>query len=375
VSEADAGLEQRLESALDQLAPLGSRARLVVQGGIVAWGLLGVGALALVVARMVGRVGLVFPPLVVAGIEVALLEPIASWLGRRGLSRRWSVAVAFGLLVAAMLVLFVVVVPALVRQFDDLVASSPLLAGKGESLAERLSHSSNGLIRVMGTALSGWIAGHAGTAPRLLRELSSVLLRLAQAGFVILAGSVLGFLFLASREPLVRGAVALVPPSRRARMQPVVEQVRGVLVGFLRSRVIVSSVVGTLATLGLWALHVPFWLVLGFLVGVANLIPVLGTPIGFIPVAAVTLLTRGPAALIPVTIMLALAHAVDGYLLSPILLKETIDVHPVVALLAAIVGAEVLGFWGILAAIPAAALIQLAMAGTLRRWRDRAAAT
>jgi putative permease len=374
VSEADAGLERRVESALDQLAPPGSRARLVVQGGIVAWGLLGVGTLALVVARMVGRVGLVFPPLVVAGIEVALLEPVASWLGRRGLSRRWSVVVSFGLLVAAMLVLFVVVVPALVRQFDDLVASSPLLAGKGESLAERLSHSSNGLIRAMGTALSGWIAGHAGTAPRLLRELSSVLLRLAQAGFVILAGSVLGFLFLASREPLVRGAVALVPPSRRAQMQPVVEQVRGVLVGFLRSRVIVSSVVGTLATLGLWALHVPFWLVLGFLVGVANLIPVLGTPIGFIPVAVVTLLTRGPAALIPVTIMLALAHAVDGYLLSPILLKETIDVHPVVALLAAIVGAEVLGFWGILAAIPAAALIQLAMAGTLRRWRDRAAA-
>ena len=55
------------------------------------WGLLGVGAVALVVLRMVGRVGLVFPPLVVAGIEVALLEPVASWLGRRGLSRRWSV--------------------------------------------------------------------------------------------------------------------------------------------------------------------------------------------------------------------------------------------------------------------------------------------
>ena len=373
MSRAEAGLEQRLESALDELTPPGSRARLVVQGGIVAWGLLGVGALALVVLRMVGRVGLVFPPLVVAGLEVALLEPVASWLGRHGLSRRWSVAVAFGLFVVAMLIVFVVVVPALVRQFDELVTTSPLLAGKGESLAERLSHSSNGLIRALGTALSGWIADHAGTAPRLLRELTGALLRLAQAGFVILAGSVLGFLFLASREPLVRGAAALVPPSRRARIQPVIEQVRGVLVGFLRSRVIVSSVVGTLATLGLWALHIPFWLVLGFLVGVANLIPVLGTPIGFVPVAVVTLLTRGPAALIPVTIMLAMAHAVDGYLLSPILLKETLDVHPDVALLAAIVGAEVLGFWGILAAIPVAALIQLALAGTLRRWRERAA--
>src|SRR6476620_1156236 len=115
MTRADAGLERRVESALDELTPPGSRARLVVQGGVIAWGLLGVGAVALVVLRMVRRVGLVFPPLVVAGVEVALLEPVAWWFGRRGLSRRWWEVVAFGLLCVAMLAVFVVVVPALVR--------------------------------------------------------------------------------------------------------------------------------------------------------------------------------------------------------------------------------------------------------------------
>ena len=198
---------------------------------------------------------------------------------------------AFGLLVVAMLALFVVVVPALVRQFDELVTTSPLLAGKGESLAERLSHSSNGLIRALGICLSGWIADHAGTAPRLFRELTGALLRVAEAGFVILAGSVLGFLFLASREPLVRERW----PSSPRHGEP------GSSRSSNRSGGSWSGSCGPGSSSHRWSGPWPRWgsgpstsrsgcaRVPG---RAANLIPVLGTPIGFVPVALVTLLTR-----------------------------------------------------------------------------------
>jgi predicted PurR-regulated permease PerM len=55
---------------------------------------------------------------------------------------------------------------------------------------------------------------------------------------------------------------------------------------------------------------------------------------------------------------------VDGFILSPIVLKETTDLHPVVILLAVLLGAELLGFWGILAAIPVAGVIGFA----IREW-------
>ena len=62
--------------------------------------------------------------------------------------------------------------------------------------------------------------------------------------------------------------------------------------------------------------------------------------------------------------VIVVSHMVDGFILSPIVLKETTNLHPVIILLAVIVGAELLGFWGILAAIPVAGVIQFG----LREW-------
>jgi len=101
----------------------------------------------------------------------------------------------------------------------------------------------------------------------------------------------------------------------------------------------------------------PFWLVLGILVGIANLIPVLGSWIGGLPVVLVALLTKPPPFLLAAVAIMVVAHLIDGWILSPLVLRETTDLHPVVILLAVLLGAELLGFWGILAAIPVAGIV------------------
>ena len=80
--------------------------------------------------------------------------------------------------------------------------------------------------------------------------------------------------------------------------------------------------------------------------------------------ALVAVLTKPPSFLFVVLVVILVAHAVDGYILSPIVLRETTNLHPVVILLAVLVGAELLGFWGILAAIPVAGILAFA----LREW-------
>src|SRR5439155_18509794 len=128
-----------------------------------------------------------------------------------------------------------------------------------------------------------------------------------------------------------------------------------------------------LATIGLWAIHMPFWLLLGVIVGVANLVPMLGSWIGGVPVALVSLLTKPPSFLLVVLAVVAVAHMVDGYILSPIVLKETTNLHPVVILLAVLLGADLLGFWGILAAIPVAGLVNFVLREwVIPRWTGRA---
>jgi len=209
-----------------------------------------------------------------------------------------------------------------------------------------------------------WIRDHAGNAPRALQTATDAGLKLAHAGLILIVGGFRGFLLLLSLPETARGVAAMIPPAGRDRLAGPLAEVRRIVAGFVRARLIVSAAVGIVATIGLWAIHMPFWLLLGVLVGVANLIPMLGSWIGGIPVALVALVTKPPSYLLIVTPIIVLAHLIDGWILSPIVLRETTDLHPVVILLAVLVGAELLGFWGILAAIPVAGVIGF----LLREW-------
>jgi len=169
---------------------------------------------------------------------------------------------------------------------------------------------------------------------------------------------------LMARPGLATGVQLLIPPSRRETTTEVLSELGRIVSGFVRARLLVSAVVGALATIGLWAIGMPSWLVLGIIVGLANLVPTLGSFIGAVPVIVVALLTKPPAFLLAALAVIVVAHAVDGYILSPIVLKQTTDVHPVIVLLAVVAGAELMGLWGVFLAVPLAGVVQYC----LKRW-------
>lgn len=356
----DLGIREHLE----RLMPPRSRTRRLVGWGLVAWSGLGAVILVAVAFRVLGRVAAVFPYLVVASMVVFALNPAVKALIARGVPRRLAATVVFAAAAALTAVLLSLAVPVVIHQAQTLGRESGGLLRKGGGLFDGLARSSNPVLRQTGNGIKGWIEAHAGNAEGALTTLTDAGLKLAHAGVVLLIGGFLGFLLLASLSDTRRGVLALIPPGSRVRLEPTLAEVRRIVGGYVRARLIVSAVVGTLATIGLWAIHMPFWLLLGAIVGVANLIPMLGSWIGGIPVAMVALVTKPPSFLIVVLAVVTMAHMVDGFILSPIVLKETTNLHPVVILLAVIIGAELLGFWGILGAIPVAGVIHF----FLREW-------
>jgi predicted PurR-regulated permease PerM len=357
----DAG--QSVRDHLERLMPPGGRARLVVGWGVVAWATIGGLLLVWALARMLSRIAGVFPYLVVAAIVVFMLNPAVRRLAGVGVPRRLAAIVVFLAALALTALALSLMFPVLIDQFQHLTGSSSELLRRG-GLFERLARSTNPALHQVGVTSLNWLRDHAGSAPQALQTATSAGLQLAHAGLVLLVGGLLGFLLLLSLPETTRGMVALVPPTSRHRIGPPLAEVRRIVSGYVRARLIVSGAVGVLATVGLWAVHMPFWLVLGVIVGVANLIPMLGSWIGGIPVAFVALLTKSPSFLLVVLGVVVFAHLIDGFVLSPIVLKETTDLHPVVILLAVLLGADLLGFWGILAAIPVAGVVNFA----IREW-------
>ena len=345
---------------LEAVLPTGSRSRRFAQAGVIVWAAIAVALLIGMFFLLLVRLSGLLPYLVVAGVMLLILGPVVRGLERLHVPRQIGATAAFATAAVAAPAVAPIVVKAFVNQLTDLLKNSPQALQKG-GIVQSLIASSNSILHSVGVSVRDWVAQHQSKSSEYLGNLAVVLTR---ASVVILLGGVLGYLLLLTRPQFGRFTMLFVPPQRRQGVQDVFDEMGRIVGGYVRARFIVSAVVGVIATVGLFLVHMPAWLVLGFWVGLANLIPTFGAYIGAAPVVLVSLLTKPPQYVLLALLVVTISHVVDGFFLSPIVMKETTNLHPVVVLLVVIVGAEIAGLYGVVAAIPVAGISQY----LVRRW-------
>jgi predicted PurR-regulated permease PerM len=119
-----------------------------------------------------------------------------------------------------------------------------------------------------------------------------------------------------------------------------------------------------LYTIGLSLVGTPSSILLGLVAGAASMVPFMGVIVGFFPSLILTFLQYHDwQHLVGVTAVFAVVQALEGNLITPKIVGERLGLHPVVVLLAVLVGGDLFGFLGILLAVPATAVIKVF-------WRD-----
>jgi len=119
-------------------------------------------------------------------------------------------------------------------------------------------------------------------------------------------------------------------------------------------------------------LGVPYALVLSVLTGILDLIPLVGSSVAGVIVALVALATVSPTASLITVVFHVIYRVFEDYLLNPRVLRRTVDVSPLVTIVAVILGGALLGIVGALVAVPAAAAVQLILTEVVYPVRDRA---
>ena len=157
---------------------------------------------------------------------------------------------------------------------------------------------------------------------------------------------------------LHEGVLKLVPRSRRARAAPLLDRMIGKVGGYIAGQVTVALIAGVTAGIFLTVVRVPFSVALGMFVAFAALIPMIGATLGAIPACAVALLTSLPRGLVVVAFFVVYQQ-LENTMISPRVMTKAVDISPAAVLLAALIGATLLGFVGALMAIPAAASIKI----------------
>ena len=174
--------------------------------------------------------------------------------------------------------------------------------------------------------------------------------------FVILLFMLTAFISMDAPR-MIRFAESLVPSALRADFRRLLAGIDAGLAGVVRGQLTIMLVNGTLTLIGLLVLKVPFAFALGFVATVLYVVPIFGTILSSIPIVLLALtgggLTKGLLALGWILVI----HALESYVLNPKIMGDASKIHPVLIVLALVVGERSFGIVGALLAVPVASVV------------------
>ena len=183
---------------------------------------------------------------------------------------------------------------------------------------------------------------------------------------------VITFLLLMDGRKMLEFAYRQFPDEREARLRTVASDISDAISGYVFGNFVISVAAGLVTYVTLTILDVPFAVPLAFLFAFFDLIPLIGATLGGILVGIVVAFTDFPVALIVWVVVLIGYQQIENYLIQPVVYGRTVQIHPLVVIVAVLIGAALLGVLGVLIAIPAAAAIQSVVRDW---WRFRHGAT
>ncbi|WP_307800892.1 AI-2E family transporter [Actinomadura violacea] len=170
---------------------------------------------------------------------------------------------------------------------------------------------------------------------------------------------ILTLYFMSSLPQIKTFFYQLAPRSRRARVALLGDEILDRIGGYVAGQFTIAFIAGLCSYIFLSILGVKYALALALIVAVTDLVPLIGATIGAVIVCLVAFLTGTTTDLIVCVVFYVVYQQVENYLVYPRVMKRTVDVQPAVTIVAALVGAALLGVVGALLAIPTAAAISL----------------
>ena len=148
-------------------------------------------------------------------------------------------------------------------------------------------------------------------------------------------------------------------PSKRKHRQQLAKEMHQTITGSVSGNLLTSLIAATAASVFLAILHVPYAIPLGIIIGLTDLIPMIGATLGAIIVTSATLIYTGPAKAIIVLVFFVIYQWIENNTLQPMVYHRTVQISPLLAMFAALCGIRLGGLVGALFAIPLAASAQI----------------
>ena len=286
--------------------------------------------------------------LVVFGVIVAfilgpLVDALERRIHRRGVAVLTTAVAAIGTIIVAVALLAIPLVQETRALADNMPRYIAIL-------------SSDEPIQIIGIEISGELRQRIGEelgarAGEWSQQLARIALRIGAGVVDVLFVIVLGVYLLASAPQTRAWLLARVPVARRTEVERVQAEARRLFGRYIRGQLLLGLIIGTVSGIAYALLGLPYAVFLGVLAGVLELVPIVG-PIVAGAVAALVALTQPFPLVLWVIVAAILIQQLENNLLVPRISGGAVGLHPLAALLAVLVGAEIAGILGSIFAVP-----------------------
>ncbi len=310
--------------------------------------------------------------ILIALFLAAALNPAVEFLIKRGIRRGMAAAIVFVAALLALVGLGFLVIPPLVSQIRDFIDAVPDLIDdltKGRGPLGFLERDYHIVERVREAIENRGLGGVLGVTEPAVAVAKSVVT--AVVGTVTIA--FLTFFMLLEGPSTIERFLALLPKPMAARWERVGREIYKTIGGYVTGNLTISLIAGIAATAVLFGVGSKYAIALGVVVAVLDLIPLAGATLAAIIVTAVVGVELGWIQALIVAVFFICYQQLENHVLQPLVYGRTVQLSPLLVLIAVLIGAELAGILGALVAIPTAGSILAILREVLEYQRERRA--
>jgi predicted PurR-regulated permease PerM len=327
------------------------------------WTVIGAVIILLAILKLCGILSEAVVAIVVTALTVFLLHGIVDRLEEHKVKRPLGAAIA--LLGALIIILggIALMTPSIISQISSFIEELPKYAESLENFAYSYLNDpslpiSSEMLASAADKAQDWFSTRAGT---ILTSLATGIwggVTSVGSGIVtVLIALIAAYWILIDLPKMSVELRNLFSEEHQGHIDVITQSFGKAIYGWAKSTIICAIISGIVSGVALWICGVPYSTTLGIICGVTYIIPYLGHIIAGVVIGVIALTVSPWTCIISLVVFIVLANLI-GNLVSPRLMKETVNVHPAIILIALLIGSGLAGAIGMFAAIPVAAAIQ-----------------
>mgnify|MGYP001604058941 CR=1 FL=1 len=310
----------------------------------------------------------IFFPFAVSIILAYLLNPLIGKMNIRfGLGRIVSVLLIYVVFFGVVGMGLWIAIPILIKEVALIQSNLPTYASYiTEASKSLLSHiqvmfpampiRDFDAMSLLGSKSEGMMENTLKNVPILLKTIGNVLMNMVLIPFIT-------FFLLKDGSFLKRKLYELIPNQYYEFYRNLAYRMDKQLGNYIRGQALDALFMGILSAVGLYVIGVKYFIIIGMIAGIANLVPYFGPIMGMIPAIFVSIIDKGfdPHFILMIVVMFVIVQLIDNLLINPVVVGNSVELHPLVVMLAIMLGGAIGGIFVMLLVVPFVSVLRIVL--------------